>query len=418
MSPHLARAQLLYQQSRYDQAEQEVRQALLEQPQDGYAHSLLGLCLMRQDKLPEAQQEVQQAIVHEPDNPYPHYCLSVVLDHRNRYPEAERAVREALRLDPANSDYYAQMAAVLFNRKKWKASLEAAERGLQHEGEHAGCSNLRSMALTKLGRRDEAIATVDQSLARDPDDELAHTNKGWALLHAGKPKQALEHFREALRLDPNFDYARQGTIEALKARNPIYRWMLGYFLWMASLDRRVQWGVILGGYFGYRFLSGFAESNPEWQPWIAPLLIVYLVFVFLTWFSYPLFNLMLRLNKFGRHALSRDQRMGSNWLGLCLAVGVVSIVIFLFTSYDIAILFVVYALVMAMPLVTIYVCDVGWPRQAMALFATAMGTLGGIAIVCAILDVEVWQSLLGLFGLGFFATPWLANYLAGVTVRK
>ena len=61
------------------------------------------------------------------------------------------------------------------------------------------------------------------------------------VLHQAQPKAALEHFREALRLDPNLQYAQAGIVEALKARNPIYRWMLGYFLWMGRLSDRAKW---------------------------------------------------------------------------------------------------------------------------------------------------------------------------------
>src|SRR5690606_1373599 len=152
--------------------------------------------------------------------------------------------------DSANADFYAQLATVLFQQKKWQAALDASLEGLKFDAEHTGCTHLRSMALTQLGRQQEAIATVDSALARDPDNEYAHTNKGWALLHEGKPKEALEHFREALRLDPNYEYAQHGIVEALKARNFIYRWMLAYFLWMSRLSDRAKWGVILGGYFG------------------------------------------------------------------------------------------------------------------------------------------------------------------------
>jgi Flp pilus assembly protein TadD len=418
MPSHIDRAELLYNQSRYDLAEQELRQALTEQPHDDHAHALLGLCLMRQDKLPEAQDEVQQAIVLAPDEPFPHYCRAVVLQHRRRYQEAEESAREALRLSPGSPDFHAQHAAILFQQEKWQEALDASLAGLQFDAEHAGCGNLRTMALTKLGRRGESLATVDESLARDPDDEMAHANKGWALLHDGQPRPALEHFREALRLDPNYEYAQSGIVEALKARNPLYRWMLAYFLWMARLSDGVKWGVILGGYFGYRTLGNVARSNPELAPWITPLLVLYLGFVLLTWFSVPFFNLLLRINKFGRHALSRDQRIGSNWFGLCLLVVLGGIAVGFLTPYEDAFVFAIYGAGMAMPLVNIYHCDSGWPRQAMTAMAVGMATVGAGAIGCMFADIDFGGQLFFLFLIGFIATPWLANYLVGVTVKR
>ena len=420
MSTHaqISRAQLLYAQSRYDMAEQEVRQALVEEPHDPYAHGLLGLCLMRQDRLPEAQAETEQAIVLAPDNPYPHYCRSIVLTHRNKFREAENAAREAIRIEPADADYHAQLSVALFQQERWQEALQSCENGLQYDAEHAGCSNMRSMALTRLGRQQESIQSVDQSLARDPDDEMAHANKGWALLHEGRHQAALEHFREALRLDPNFDYARHGIVEALKARNPIYRLLLGYFLWMARLENRARWAVIIGGYVGYRVLRGVARQNPDLQPWIMPILIVYIAFALLTWFAVPLFNLMLRLNKFGRHALSRDQRTASNWFGVCLLTTVVGIVVGLLTGRQVGFLAALYGGGLAMPLVTLFSCDHGWPRRSMTLWTIGMALVGAVGIVGELAGLRFGSPLLGLFLIGFIATPWVANYLASVTPQR
>ena len=385
---------------------------MLEQPQDPYAHSLLGLCLMRQDKLPEAQQETEQAIVLAPDEGFPHYCRSTVLSHRRKYTEAEASAREAVRLDPANPDFQAQLGVTLFHQKNWQAALDACEDGLQYDAEHPGCTNLRSMALTKLGRQEESIRTADQSLAQDPDDEMAHANKGWALLHEGKPRPALDHFREALRLDPNYEYAQHGIVEALKARNPIYRWMLAYFLWMARLSDRARWGVIVGGYIGYRVLGGVSKTNPELAPWILPVQILYLIFVLLTWFAYPFFNLMLRLNKFGRHALSRDARVGSNWFGLCVLLVIGGIVLAIATGIESFFFLALFGGGMAMPLTALFQCDEGWPRTMMTRFTLAMAAVGIAAFACHTAELEIGETFATLFLFGFIASPWVANYLA------
>lgn len=416
MNQNLTRAQFLLQHSRYAEAEKELRRALGESPSDAAAHALLAICLAEQDKLEEAQHEAEEAITLEPDWAYAHHCRSVVLEHRKRYAEAEASAREAVRLEPLDADYRARLAATLFSQRKWQPAFDAATEGLTLDAEHQACNHLRSMALTKLGRQGEAVASTDQLLARDADNPMAHTNKGWALLHQGKPRQALEHFREALRIAPTFEYAQQGIVEALKARNPIYRWMLAYFLWMARLSNTARWSVIIGGYIGYRFLHGLQRAQP--QPWIEPLIWLYIVFALMTWFAYPLFNLLLRFNKFGRYALSRDQRRASNWFGLCLAVFVVAVVVHLAWDVPVAFLVAGFAAGMALPLVTVYHCDVGWPRRSMTSFAAAMAAVGTLAIVFSAIGHDAGSLLVGLFLLGFIATPWVANYLVTATAAR
>ena len=84
---------------------------------------------------------------------------------------------------------------------------------------------------------------------------LTHANQGWALLHRGNYQRALEHFREALRIDPELDWARAGIVEALKAHHFIYRQMLRFFLWIGRQARVAQWVIILGILFGPRMLA-------------------------------------------------------------------------------------------------------------------------------------------------------------------
>ena len=202
------------------------------------------------------------------------------------------------------------------------------------------------------------------------------------------------------------------------ARNPLYRWMLAYFLWMARLSSGARWGIVVGGYVGARFLSGIGNANPAWAPWIAPLVLLYFVFVLLTWFAVPFFSLLLRFNKFGWYALSRDQRRSSEWFGACLTAFAGSLVAYFAWDVPLAIFAAGFAVGMALPMVSIYNCDVGWPRQAMTLFAGAMALVGATAIAGAALGYEETNLLVGAFVIGFIATPWLVNYLVGVTPER
>ena len=317
MNPNLERALLLYQQSRHELAEAELRQSLASDPDDAYAHALLALCLAQREQFKDATHEARQSIHLGPDFPFAHYAHARVLYDRNHHQEARAAIEEAIRLDPEDADYYSLLAGIHFDEKRWPEALNAAEQGLQFDSEHAGCTNLRAMAMVKLGRKTEAGATIDAALAKNPDNALTHANQGWTLLEQGEPKKALEHFREALRLDPENEWARNGVVEALKARNIIYAVMLKYFLWMSKLSGRAQWGIILVGYFGNRMLGAAAQTHPDLAPWLLPVRMLYVAFALMTWLAYPLFNLMLRLNRFGRLALSREQIVASNWVGAC-----------------------------------------------------------------------------------------------------
>lgn len=417
MNPNLERALLLFQQSRHDLAEAELRQALAADPHEPYAHAVLGLCLAHREQFEEATDEARQAIHLAPDFPFAHYAHARVMFDRNRLPEALGAINEAIRLNPEDADQYALLANIHLREVRWRAALEAAEQGLQFDPEHVGCTNLRAIAMVKLGRKAEAGRTIDTALSKNPDNSLTHANQGWTLLEQGKPKQAAEHFREALRLDPQNEWARQGIIEALKARNFIYAVMLKYFLWMGKFSQGKQWGILLAGYFGNRILAAVAVEQPSLAPWIWPVRIAYIAFALMTWLAYPLFNLLLRLNQFGRLVLSREQIVASNWFGLCLLLALIGLAGCLFRGLDS--IWLIMALVfglLLLPVAAIYKCEAGWPRNVMAAGTLGMALLGVAALLGFVMasdkdSIQFAEGLLGFYALCIVLSTWGGNLL-------
>jgi len=58
-------------------------------------------------------------------------------------------------------------------------------------------------ALSQLGRSEEAILQLKESLRISPDNPNFHNNIGAELLKLGKIEQAITHFKKALQLNPN-----------------------------------------------------------------------------------------------------------------------------------------------------------------------------------------------------------------------
>jgi tetratricopeptide (TPR) repeat protein len=317
-NPHLQRTEVLLSQRRYDLAENEARQAIGHDPDHPLAYAYLALCLSEREQWQEATEAAQRAISLEPGEAFYHYALAVVLRDREMLKEAKAAIEEAIRLDLDSPDHWAVLAGIHVARKKFREALEAADRGLAADAQHESCVNLRAIALTNLGDRVAAGAAIDSTLERNPLNPVSHANMGWTLLHQGEPKKAAEHFREALRLDPESDWAKSGIVEAMKARSPIYRAFLWYFLFMGRLPAQAQWGIMIGGYVAYQVVRNVRSSNPGLAPVLTPLIAAYFVFALGTIVSMPLFNLLLLTDRFGRYVLSRDQKWGAAAFGLAL----------------------------------------------------------------------------------------------------
>jgi len=410
VSAHLQRAQLLLAQSRPADAEQEAMRALAQQPDDPQALALLALSRLDQGQRDPALEAAQQAVGLAPDLPYFHYVHALVHHRLDHEEEAFRAAQEALRLDPADPDYHSLLASIELARRRWPAALESAEQALALNPEHVGAANLRSMALVRLGRKAEAMETIDYALHRAPDDAFSHANQGWNCLHRNEPKRAQEHFREALRLDPTLDYAREGMLEALKARNPVYRGMLAYFLWLGRQSARFQWVFIIGIFFGSSAARSLSASQPQlnWLWW--PLLGLFYVFVYLSWTAVPMFNLLLRFDRFGRHVLTDDQRLGATCFGAAFALALASAVWWLGFGRD-AGLFATFVFAALSICLAATFARAGRSRT---ILAASTAVLALVAVAAGLLVVnghETGYSLVTAFSVGFLGFQILANTL-------
>ena len=386
------RAQLLLAQRRYADAERELRQALAADPTFAEAHALLAEALLDQQRLDDATAEAGLAITQDPELELGHFVMARVLLARNRPDEAEQAVLRAIQVMPYPRSF-GLLAATRFERRDWPGALRAADEGLTVDPEDAGCLNLRAMALRQLGRHNDADRTLAGALEADPDDSYAHANRGWSELHRGRPREALVHFQEALRLDPSNEHARAGLVEAMKARYLLYRIVLGYFLWMGRLQQSAQFAIVIGGWVGYNVLRNVARNNPEWK-WVTwPLIGAYVAFVWMTWLAGPLMDLALRLHPVGRHALSADQRRRANLVGALLLAAGGAAAAGLATGVTPLLPLAGFIAIATLPASLIFGADAGWPRLVLALMTLSVVALG---TALALVDVGVLPGVVKL----------------------
>lgn len=363
MNVHLQRAHLLLEQERYELAENELRMALAEESGNAYAHTLLACCLRNQERFDDATEEARLAISTDPLSAHGYHELALIMRDRNRLPEARAAVQEALKLEPWEAGHFAVQSAIEAKAGQWKLCLEAAERGLEQDPDSVMCTNLRSMALMTLGRRGEASDAATSALQRTPNNPVAHANEGWRQLYLRQPEKAMQHFQEALRLDPTSQYAQSGIIEAMKTRNIVYRWLFAFLLWTNRFSPRVQMLLALGLLFGQRALVSLLQMVPALSPFAPVIAIGYVLFVWVTWSGSALFDLVLLLSPFGRLALPPDRKLKARLIGGCVGLAIVFLAAFALQSgsdvfvfrYIMATLF----LGMTFPLITLFTQKAG-----------------------------------------------------------
>ncbi|MEN1680876.1 MAG: tetratricopeptide repeat protein [Planctomycetota bacterium] len=308
-SSQIERALLLIDQRRYADAERELGQALANDPDNAWPHALLAVCLASRDSHAEASEHGRQAIAIEPDSADIRRLVARVELGRNNLDGAEQLFSEAIELDPYESDSFSGRAAVHAQRKHWRKAMEDVDRALELDPDSLEAINLRALTNRGLGRPEAGAGDLAEALRLDPNDAASHANLGWAYLERRQLNQAETHFREALKLNPELEWARVGVLETIKSKFPVYRWVLGYFLWMAKLTGKAQFGIIVGLFLINRFVRSAAEANPDLAPFLMPLVWFYSLFCVATWFLQPLGNATLLLHPFARMALTKWEKI-------------------------------------------------------------------------------------------------------------
>lgn len=433
----LSRAILLAQQHRLADAERELRAALLADPHDAFALALLANVVAQTaddggaedrvaERLDEAERLAEAGIAADPSLDFAHHARAQVLLSRGRLDDAHNAAVEAVKLDPADASHRRLLAQIAVRSERWNDALARADEALSIDPEDADASSLRAIALTHLGRHDEAREASSKALADEPDSTFTHTARGWTALHAGEVDPAITHFREALRLQPDNEAAKLGLAEALKGRSRWVRWILASRLCAARLGSRGQFWLILGLWIGQRVLRDLARRNPSLEPWVTPILAVYLAFVVLSWTWTPLTDVLLRLTPYGRNLLTRDRIAASNWVAGLLGAGLLALgaaLLLAGRNQEMALMGGVGCLLLIPATSSVFRCRRGWPRIVMALLAALVAAAGIVALLLfAFAKGRAQQGLFDLmamvFVFGAIGAMWLGAFLPMVPERR
>ncbi|MCB0762107.1 MAG: tetratricopeptide repeat protein [Flavobacteriales bacterium] len=409
MSILVTRARILIQQNRIKEAVDNLHQALSESPEETEIHYLLAECMLIKGDLKGAREYAEEFMRGEADNSFAHYLMSRIHEQEDDLDKALNVAREAIRRNPVEPEYYGLQAHLHLRLKNYQECLDSANEGLEHDPSNVTCLNMRSNALIKLKRSTEAFETMDHVLEHNPESSFSHATVAWNHLEKGDHKKALQHFREALRIDPNSQFAKAGMVEALKAKSPVYRAFLKYSFWMSNMKSNQQWLLILGGYFGARYLAGMAREYPELAPYIWPVVIVYGVIALSTWVISPVSDLFLYMNSYSRHALDRLERNIAPFTGLALVACALGLIGYAATRFAPWLGMAVFGFTMIIPLAIVrHQSEKNWQFAAItAGFLAGVGLLGlGQAWVNEEFGMLAFLYLAGIFGFQIISNIW------------
>ena len=321
----------LYSIARYQDAINSFEQALSISPDDTDVKYHLALCFFVLDQEEKAEKIALSILETDPDDGHVHFLLSKIYTTLDQDKKAKKHNDIAISLDPYEANFFGQRAYILMGEKKYEQGVIAADEGLKLEPNNEYCLNAKVQLLTKLGRQEEAEIITETLLENDAENVFSHANIGWVELENQNYDKAFTHFTEALRLNPNFEYAREGMSTALKAKNFLYRLYLKYSFWMGKQTGKRQWAVIIAIYFIYR-VSVKMLSAAQMDYLVIPVIIFYMFFVLGTWMMDSIANAILLTSTHGKYLLSQQEKNSGIAFASLLGLALACLIAFLVTN--------------------------------------------------------------------------------------
>lgn len=244
---HLGLGVALFEADRFEEGIAATRRVLEYRPDSVKALSNLGRGLLKQEALDEAGAMLERAVEIDPDNISARQNLGELRRKTKRYEEALAQYRAVLRMDPDYALAHGGMGAALFELGRYEEAAAAVARSLalQPDDPGAGTQHVlagrsygaigksreatfhfrRAMAIDPLdprpvaelaklrheqGRGPEADALVEKAAALRSGDPAALHTTAEALRLRGRHERAIETYRAALAVHPEFAPAHAG----------------------------------------------------------------------------------------------------------------------------------------------------------------------------------------------------------------
>ena len=312
---NIQRGELLRNQGRFAEAETYLQQAIAEQPSTAQAYYELAFCYCNwSGHAKKALATVDRAISLEPNRAGFLSLRAWILGNLNKNKEAIQVANQALALSPHNILALNAQTRAYIDLCDWKQAENNARRTLEINPTNELAGNFLAVSLRGQGRLQESETVTAGLLAQVPDSAMAQSNAGWSALRMGDHQLANEHFLEALRLKPNYEYARKGLLHSFNSRVWLYRIYFQFISWVARFGKVSRFLPV----FVFVILQGVAKgpvNDPRYHGPYSILGVVAIFFLlFVTGRSFG--NLFLLLDPFARHALTPKEKRRSIVVGL------------------------------------------------------------------------------------------------------
>jgi tetratricopeptide (TPR) repeat protein len=186
-----------------------IAQTVLDRWPTGYAQAMVGASLGAEGQHAEAAAHLRAAVRSYPEARYYlggelfeigdyNGAIDALQDYMREFPQRLEVLRAKMIVGRAHG----RLADAAFAERQWAAASDQYEAYLASNSDDPGAVTNFAIALTALGRRDEALTAFRRAAKIAPRDVNARRNLARALAERGDFEVAKIEFEQALQLNP------------------------------------------------------------------------------------------------------------------------------------------------------------------------------------------------------------------------
>jgi tetratricopeptide (TPR) repeat protein len=216
---HTKLAYSLHRVGRPEDALQEVKIALADNPADAEAHRVKGIALDDEHKYDAAMAEYREALRIKPDYGLVHYDIGVSFTERQDSQSSIVEYRKSIALDPDFCCAHYNLANTLSNAGDIDGAILEYREAKRVDPTRLDVRQNLAVDLSKRNRP-AALQEFRELIAMAPDFAYAHTGLGATLLEDGDYKGAEAEYRISAKIDPSDPdvFAKMGRALELQGR--------------------------------------------------------------------------------------------------------------------------------------------------------------------------------------------------------
>lgn len=227
--------------TQYARACVSYRRSLEIKPDNGVAWTNLGYALLPLGKEEEARNALRKGLTYAPQNPEAWVLLAGLELNRGDKAAATRALETARKLDPKNIKILTGLGRVYTAAREYPLAVETYTQAAELAEADAGTDttpryNL-GVSLAQWGKLNDALTAFDTVLKRDAGHYDAQVNAGYVLFRQEKYPEAIERFKEAIKIDRNKPLAWTNLAAACEAEK---NWSGAAFAWRRAIALEPQ----------------------------------------------------------------------------------------------------------------------------------------------------------------------------------